>query len=188
MARIKGIVSDLSVFAYKSSGQENKIFSLSEVVETALRLVAHELCSVEVECSIPKSVLVQGSQIQLSHVFMNMLINSSKAFKTGTDRKPKIWISATDLPAPGSPTPGSPTPGSPTTGSPTTASSDTDNRRFIDIRVRDNGSGISAEVLPKIFEPFFTTRTVGEGTGLGLSICHTIIGNHIGPQRARPVD
>ena len=43
------------------------------------------------------------------------------------------------------------------------------------IKVSDNGSGISEELLSKIFDPFFTTKPVGQGTGLGLSISHNII-------------
>jgi GAF domain-containing protein len=45
----------------------------------------------------------------------------------------------------------------------------------IEIRVRDNGTGIPPEVKDKIFNPFFTTKPAGEGTGLGLSISHDII-------------
>jgi GAF domain-containing protein len=45
----------------------------------------------------------------------------------------------------------------------------------IEIRVRDNGTGILPEVKEKIFNPFFTTKPAGEGTGLGLSISHDII-------------
>jgi two-component system NtrC family sensor kinase len=45
----------------------------------------------------------------------------------------------------------------------------------VEIRIRDNGSGIPIEVEAKIFNPFFTTKPTGEGTGLGLSMTHDII-------------
>jgi two-component system, NtrC family, sensor kinase len=45
----------------------------------------------------------------------------------------------------------------------------------VEIRVRDNGTGIPPEVKDKIFNPFFTTKPAGEGTGLGLSISHDVI-------------
>ena len=45
----------------------------------------------------------------------------------------------------------------------------------VEIRIRDNGTGIPSEVKEKIFNPFFTTKPSGEGTGLGLSISHDII-------------
>ena len=45
----------------------------------------------------------------------------------------------------------------------------------VEISVKDNGSGISPENLPKIFSPFYTTKPVGKGTGLGLSVCYGII-------------
>ena len=45
----------------------------------------------------------------------------------------------------------------------------------VEIRIRDNGTGISPEVKEKMFNPFFTTKPAGEGTGLGLSISHDII-------------
>ena len=45
----------------------------------------------------------------------------------------------------------------------------------VEIRIRDNGTGIPREVKEKIFNPFFTTKPAGEGTGLGLSISHDII-------------
>jgi GAF domain-containing protein len=45
----------------------------------------------------------------------------------------------------------------------------------IEIRIRDNGTGIPPEVRERMFNPFFTTKPTGEGTGLGLSMTHDII-------------
>jgi signal transduction histidine kinase len=45
----------------------------------------------------------------------------------------------------------------------------------IEIKIRDNGTGIPPDVKEKMFNPFFTTKPAGEGTGLGLSISHDII-------------
>jgi len=48
------------------------------------------------------------------------------------------------------------------------------------IVVRDDGSGIPAEILPRIFEPFLTTKETGRGVGLGLAISHSILERHRG--------
>jgi signal transduction histidine kinase len=45
----------------------------------------------------------------------------------------------------------------------------------VEIKVRDNGIGISSEIKDKLFQPFFTTKPTGEGTGLGLSISYDIV-------------
>ena len=45
----------------------------------------------------------------------------------------------------------------------------------VEIRIRDNGTGIPPEVKEKMFNPFFTTKPPGEGTGLGLSMSHDIV-------------
>jgi signal transduction histidine kinase len=45
----------------------------------------------------------------------------------------------------------------------------------VEIRIRDNGTGIPPGVKEKMFNPFFTTKPAGEGTGLGLSMSHDII-------------
>jgi PAS domain S-box-containing protein len=50
-----------------------------------------------------------------------------------------------------------------------------DRGSMVEVRVRDNGTGIPPEVKDKLFQPFFTTKPTGEGTGLGLSISYDIV-------------
>lgn len=66
-------------------------------------------------------------------------------------------------------------------GDEVTISAHAENRngsRAVVARVRDQGAGIPADVLPRVFDPFFTTKE--NGTGLGLSISHTIVRDHGG--------
>lgn len=51
---------------------------------------------------------------------------------------------------------------------------------FALIKIKDNGTGISKDIIDKIFDPFFTTKSPGNGTGLGLSISYNIIKKHNG--------
>jgi len=54
------------------------------------------------------------------------------------------------------------------------------NKDRVQVRIIDNGPGISFEDLPHVLDPFFTTKEVGKGTGLGLSICFGIMEMHGG--------
>jgi PAS domain S-box-containing protein len=51
---------------------------------------------------------------------------------------------------------------------------------YVELKVSDNGEGISPDVIDKIFDPYFTTKGIGKGTGLGLAIIHGIVKDYCG--------
>ena len=53
----------------------------------------------------------------------------------------------------------------------------------VEIRIRDNGSGIPPEIIDDIFNPFFTTKPPDQGTGLGLALSSDIVRQHGGEIR-----
>ena len=63
---------------------------------------------------------------------------------------------------------------------PTVSISTKKEKSKIEIKVKDNGTGISQKVVDKIFQPFFTTKPTGQGTGLGLSLSYDIVKAHGG--------
>ena len=60
-------------------------------------------------------------------------------------------------------------------------------KKFITVRITDNGSGIPKEILSRIFDPFFTTKKVGEGTGIGLDIVKNVINHHNGEVKVNSI-
>jgi two-component system sensor histidine kinase PhcS len=151
MTRIRTVISDLRGFAYPSKLTDSEEFSLGDALITAKRLIASELGGIVIDDESVQNQRALGTKTQIVHVFMNLLINSVQAMKgKALGREPRILISC--MPA----------------------------GERLKISVRDNGTGVKAQDLPRLFEPFFTTKSPGEGTGLGLSICHTIIQNHGG--------
>jgi len=90
---------------------------------------------------------------QLRQVFLNCLLNAVDAVVASSSEKRRITI--------------------------ITESFDSNHEKqtgqWVQVRIRDNGAGISKEDLPKVFDPFFTTKEPGKGTGLGLFVSHTII-------------
>jgi len=122
-----------------------------------------------VDVAIPDDLEVPGDRQRLQQVLINLLSNALSALGTQDAQDPqgKIAIEAHPVAAqcecgklvfgqcPGQ-------------------------ARSVEITLRDNGTGIPADVLPRIFDPFFTTKEVGQGVGLGLFIVFEIIEEHGG--------
>jgi two-component system, NtrC family, nitrogen regulation sensor histidine kinase GlnL len=172
VSRLDRIVESLLQFARPASPKLQRQ-SVLTALEKALTLVnelavrQHVRVRIERAEAIP-DVYVDGDQ--LLQVLLNVLMNALQVLEHGGEIdvsvKParvrahgrgSLGRRATDRLA-------APKPGPPLD--------------MVEIRIRDNGPGVPASILPRVFDPFFTTRT--QGTGLGLSICQSIIREHGG--------
>jgi PAS domain S-box-containing protein len=100
---------------------------------------------------------VEGDEGQIGQVIQNIVLNADQAMPTGGT----IVIAAKNVLAPEK-------------GIPQL----TEEGKYVEISVQDNGIGISEESLSKIFDPYFTTKA--KGSGLGLATCYSIVKNHGG--------
>ena len=136
---------------------QRSVLNLNEVVHDAIGLLQRLVGpSVQVEVAFdPQPWLVKADRIQIEQVLMNLATNARDAMPAGgTLRIATGHVNVASDEASGR----QQTPG-----------------QYVWIEVRDTGTGIPPEILPKIFDPFFTTKDLGKGTGLGLATVYGIV-------------
>jgi two-component system, NtrC family, sensor kinase len=101
---------------------------------------------------------IYGVADHLTQVIMNLLINAMDALEDSTNEPKAIVVSTRRIDK--------------------QAGVDDDGR--VELRVKDNGHGMSKDILDHAFDAFFTTKPAGKGTGLGLSLCYSIMRTHGG--------
>jgi C4-dicarboxylate-specific signal transduction histidine kinase len=155
--RADGIVKSMLEHSRGGSGERREV-DLNGLVEEALNLAYHgaraqdQSFSVALErdfdCDLtPVEVVPQ----ELTRVLLNLMTNgfyaTAKRQRDGSrpDFRPTLRVATRDL------------------------------GDAVEVRVRDNGTGVAPEIRDKLFQPFFTTKPTGEGTGLGLSISYDIV-------------
>jgi signal transduction histidine kinase len=151
--RVVRIISDLRGFT-RTTNETNQIFEIKSLADKTLRFFAHEWKDgIRHETQVPEGLEMRGDPNHIVQVLVNLIQNAIDAMRTKTypeGESPCITISG-----------------------------ERDGPR-VQIKVRDNGPGVPAEIRHQIFDPFFTTKDVGAGMGLGLAICHRVIDEHEG--------
>ena len=143
--RVTHIVRGLKTFARDDDRREH--LRLDGPVEAAIEMALHEIKHrarlVRRYGTVP---WVLASEVRLSQVFLNLLINAAQALPEGSTEEQQIVVSIGVAP---------------------------DGRAMAS--VADSGCGMPPEVMARIFDPFFTTKPVGVGSGLGLPISRNIV-------------
>src|SRR6266851_3299533 len=154
--RADSIVKNMLLHSREGSG-EHRPADINAIIEESLNLAYHGARAEKSGFNItlrrdldPEAGLIDLYPPELTRVFLNLISNGLSA---ATKRK-DAGIEGFE---------------------PTLSAATKNLGNAVEIRIRDNGTGIPQEVKEKMFNPFFTTKPAGEGTGLGLSMSHDIV-------------
>ena len=155
--RADAIVKNMLLHSRESSGEHRPV-DINAIVEESLNLAWHGARAEKKDFDItlkrffdPTAGEVDLVPQDITRALLNLISNGfyaatkRRAEMNGGDYEPTLTASTKNL------------------------------RDRVEIRIRDNGTGMTPDVKEKMFNPFFTTKPTGEGTGLGLSISHDII-------------
>jgi signal transduction histidine kinase len=144
--RVRDIVRGLRSFA-SPEGDRRNLIDLRALVETTAQVASRPIRQrARLERDLGQAPLVLGNEARLAQALLSLMSNAAQAFPDGGGQEQVIRVSTS-----------------------------TDASGWAVIEVRDNGSGIPADLIHRIFDPFFTTRSIGLGSGLGLSVAHSIV-------------
>ncbi|MBK7891377.1 MAG: hypothetical protein IPJ84_11175 [Bdellovibrionales bacterium] len=132
------------------------LFEEMEHLAPLLRSMAGVENRLEIACQ--PGARIFSDPFHLEQVIMNLVVNARDAL-IGRDNRAIVITIEKEKEYAGVPTATGPLPAG----------------RYVTIAVRDTGSGIAAELLPKVFQPFFTTKESNRGTGLGLSTVKDVV-------------
>ncbi len=149
--RTAEIVKGLRNFSRLDEG-DLKYANINEGIKSTLKILETRTNELEIDVVLKLSQIdaIECYPGKLNQLFMNLLSNAIQALESNLIGDRQIVIDTKEI----------------------------DNS--IEIKIKDNGVGMSEGTKIKIFEPFFTTKDVGEGTGLGLSIAYSIVEVHKG--------
>ncbi|MGD9287654.1 MAG: ATP-binding protein [Desulfobacterales bacterium] len=161
--RAKELVKQILTFS-RQNDQERKPLKVQSLIKEALKLLRATIPStIEINSFIDDECgLIEGDPTQIHQVIMNLCTNAFHALQD-TGGKIEVSLKEANLGYDQS-----------------MLRAGMDVGRHLELVVKDNGHGMTQQVIERIFEPYFTTKEQGKGTGLGLSVTHGIIKSHGG--------
>ncbi|KAF3884390.1 MULTISPECIES: trifunctional serine/threonine-protein kinase/ATP-binding protein/sensor histidine kinase [Nostocales] len=155
--RIRKIVASLRTFS-RMDESERKAVNIHDGIDSTLMILQHRLKAksehpaIEIIKDYGNLPLVECYAGELNQVFMNVLSNAIDALEDSLVNNSEKITTPT-----------------------ITIHTQQVNAHQVEIRISDNGIGMSEAVRQRLFDPFFTTKPVGKGTGMGLSISYQIV-------------
>ncbi len=153
--RARGLTRQLITFSKGGQPQKRTVKLAGTVRETISFVLTGSNVSADV--AVPDDLwLANVDTGQIEQVVTNLVVNAKQAMPDGGT----IHAQLANIPAE------------------VAVGKGMDSRPFIEITIRDEGVGISPDVLPRVFDPYFTTKQ--EGSGLGLATSYAIVTKHGG--------
>ena len=162
-ARAKGLVDQILAFSREGEHEEKPI-DMAMVVKEVLNLLRASIpTTIEIQRNIEANgAMVLADPTQIHQLIMNLCTNAAHAMEE-TGGILEVGLQVVSLNRGGPSALRKLPPGS-----------------YVMLWIRDNGHGMSQEIMDRIFDPYFTTKEKGVGTGLGLSVVHGIVKRHTG--------
>jgi PAS domain S-box-containing protein len=156
--RGRDLVRQILTFSRKTSYERAPI-SLSPLVKETIKLLRASLpATLKIKTHVgAHSDVIIASPSEMQQIIMNLCTNAAHAMGQATGGELTVTLNERKI------------------GPDSTAATHLPPGKYVELAVKDTGTGIDEAVVKRIFEPFFTTKGVGEGTGLGLSVVYGIV-------------
>jgi CheY-like chemotaxis protein len=156
--RARELVRQILAFSRKTSHARTPLSLSSVITETVHFLRASIPSTIEIKLALnTSSDTILAAPVEVQQILMNLATNASLAMQE-TGGTLEISLSDIDF-----------KPDSPVVGA------DVMPGEYVQLVVKDTGTGMTPQVMSRVFEPFFTTREVGKGTGMGLAVVYGIV-------------
>jgi two-component system NtrC family sensor kinase len=150
--RLSDITHEISEFT-SPQPDKRELVDFNSIIRSTCHLVRFDgrWKNITLSLDLDKEIpAISGYKDQLSHLLVNLLVNAADAVAGNNTSPAKIQLSTNTV------------------------------NNTVRLQIKDNGHGMTEEIIRHATEPFFTTKPAGKGTGLGLSLCDSIIKNHNG--------
>ncbi|MGM0442062.1 MAG: PAS domain S-box protein [Elusimicrobiota bacterium] len=154
--RSKNLTKQLLQFSRKTT-EIKDIINLNTVIENTLNMLERTIPEdIDITAKLDDKLMkIKAAPSTMEQVIMNLAINARDAMPEGgkiSIKTENIEVIANKLPVP-----------------------EIEPGKYVELTVKDNGSGMKDDIKDKIFDPFFTTKGVAKNTGMGLSVAYGVV-------------
>ncbi|MFH2093559.1 MAG: ABC transporter substrate binding protein [Pseudomonadota bacterium] len=161
--RARDVVMQLLRFSRRTE-HDRQLLDIAPIIKDALKFIRSSIPSnIEIVDQVPDTCdTILADATQIHQIILNLCSNAADAM---IDQEGEIQISVRRFLQ--------------------TAGQEDETKKmdfgsYLELSIKDTGTGIDPEAREKMFEPYFTTKEIGKGTGMGLAVVHGIVSNHGG--------